>query len=200
MGGFVPRPRCRACQSAGNRSAVVPSIFLPGHHGSSLRGPTGRGAPGHTAGCRSPRPGANSGCTIRQGIDHFPADRPCSDGSTTRRRIDHPRADRPPFGISKPAAERRARNGARRSASSATRYNRGRMEEPSRPKSYGARWHRVADLPPEAEGRGVGDYRDGVGQCPEARRDRASEGRPDLHRQLLAGATWRADRDVKRDR
>lgn len=51
--------------------------------------PTGGGAPGHTAGCRSPRPEANFGGAIRQRIDHF-------------RRINQLPADRPPFGRIEP--------------------------------------------------------------------------------------------------
>ena len=45
------------------------------------------------------------------------------------------------------------------------------MAEPPGPKPYGAKWRRVADLPPEAEGWGVGAYRDRVEQWREARRE-----------------------------
>ena len=45
------------------------------------------------------------------------------------------------------------------------------MAEPPGPKPYGARWRRVADLPPEAEGWGVPAYRKIVGQWREARRE-----------------------------
>ena len=45
------------------------------------------------------------------------------------------------------------------------------MAEPPGPKPYGARWRRVADLPPEAEGWGIGAYREMVGQWREARRE-----------------------------
>ena len=44
------------------------------------------------------------------------------------------------------------------------------MVEPPGPKPYGARWRRVADLPPEAEGWGISDYQEVVGQWREARR------------------------------
>ena len=52
----------------------------------------------------------------------------------------------------------------------ATRYIR-RMAEPPGPKPYGARWRRVADLPPEAEGWGYGAYREIVGRWREARQE-----------------------------
>ena len=45
------------------------------------------------------------------------------------------------------------------------------MAEPPGPKPYGARWRRVADLPPEAEGWGIPAYREVVGEWREARRD-----------------------------
>ena len=45
------------------------------------------------------------------------------------------------------------------------------MAEPPDPKPYGARWCRVADLPPEAEGWGTGGYGEMVGQWREARRE-----------------------------
>ena len=45
------------------------------------------------------------------------------------------------------------------------------MAEPPGPKPYGARWRRVSDLPPEAEGWGVGSYRETVGRWREARRE-----------------------------
>ena len=45
------------------------------------------------------------------------------------------------------------------------------MAEPPGPKPYGARWRRVADLPPEAEGWGTGGYAEMVGQWREARRE-----------------------------
>ena len=45
------------------------------------------------------------------------------------------------------------------------------MAEPPGPKPYGARRRRVADLPPEAAGWGIGAYRELVGQWREARRE-----------------------------
>ena len=45
------------------------------------------------------------------------------------------------------------------------------MAEPPGPKPYGARWRRVADLPPDAAGWGIGAYREMVGEWREARRD-----------------------------
>ena len=46
------------------------------------------------------------------------------------------------------------------------------MAEPPGPKPYGARWRRVADLPPQAEGWGFPAYREFVGEWREARRGR----------------------------
>ena len=45
------------------------------------------------------------------------------------------------------------------------------MAEPPGPKPYGARWRRVADLPPEAAGWGIPAYREVVGEWREARRE-----------------------------
>ena len=45
------------------------------------------------------------------------------------------------------------------------------MAEPPGPKPYGARWRRVSDLPPEAEGWGFGWYRETVGRWREAQRE-----------------------------
>ena len=45
------------------------------------------------------------------------------------------------------------------------------MAEPPGPKPYGARWRRVADLPPEAEGWAYRAYRESVGRWREARRE-----------------------------
>ena len=45
------------------------------------------------------------------------------------------------------------------------------MAEPPGPKPYGARWRRVADLPPEAEGWGIPAYREVVGRWREARQE-----------------------------
>ena len=45
------------------------------------------------------------------------------------------------------------------------------MAEPAGPKPYGARWRRVADLPPEAEGWGIPAYREMVERWREARRE-----------------------------
>ena len=47
----------------------------------------------------------------------------------------------------------------------------GRMAEPPGPKPYSARWRRVADLPPEAEGWGISAYREAVERWREARRE-----------------------------
>ena len=45
------------------------------------------------------------------------------------------------------------------------------MSEPPGPKPRGARWHRVADLPPGAEDWGVAYYRERVGQWREVQRE-----------------------------
>ena len=45
------------------------------------------------------------------------------------------------------------------------------MAEPPGPKPYGARWRRVADLPPEAEGWGIPAYGEMVERWREARRE-----------------------------
>lgn len=161
--------RSRPAPPAGDDSAVA-SIFFSGDHGSSRCGPTGGEA----------RP--------RHGVLLAPVR-----GELRRR---HPATDRPPFGRRSSRLCASASGWARHSLAASPsrrpgpgRRGRatnpetalsgqprplailGRMEEPSRPKSCGVRWHRIADLPPEAESRGVGDYREGVGKCPEARRE-----------------------------